>query len=631
MVLIAGGLVLKKYLSSRQADQPQALGMKGGDNPKTDDTVEVEQTAPRGLDVVSDTQPEIEIPITSTANVPVVNIPILPVVEEIVPVEPAPVAPVAPVTTTPILPVGPTPAPQNAAPIMITPAPRTANPGLPLTHRANAPPQRTEEGTIDQYHLRTRSSTVHLPEFAENDFHRDEEANNAHFQEQFFPQDVAASVTRKPWQIATESAYNKPREESLAPALTVDDRLDLRGGDITATHRQFNQTQAEILIPREKEKNHQTPEGSDVWTATGEGRGFHPVNRYHQFVLNEDERIELGSGPAGNFAAGAGKSERKADLDNSKQELDIYYKGGADGTNFSHIGGVAPSFELDPSNAESWDLVEHIQVGQRGPVEKNNNNFGNKFDTAHDEDINTFAAKEHSGLVKFKGGLSAANNANSGGEKTFRSAEIDTPVVTGALGGVRLSSMAKPTLDPKKSIESLNQGSAIAFKAGSASKNKASVSKSSHINTEETFSEKESGRTRKGASGNRAVSSIVEMDLNGNKDGINFKPFTSDNLTAPKNNSLPAHLQTAPTFSATNFQDISLKGVDSTVSADSINNAIRGNMVTKTTKQNPIEQEASARDNRLSTIMNDRMSMARQGVSAKLPSVSDMVVSKRAK
>ena len=495
----------------------------------------------------------------------------------------------------------------------------------------NAPPHQTEDRTIDPYHLKTRSSTVHLPEFAETDFHRDEEANNAHFQEQFFPQDVAASVTRKPWQIATERAYNKPREESLAPALTVDDRLDLIGGDITATHRQFNQTQAQILVPREKEKNHQTPEGSDVWTANGEGRGFHPVNRYHQFVLNEDERIELGSGPAGNFAAGAGKSSRKSDLDNSKQELDIYYKGAANGTSFSHIGGVEPSFELDPSNAESWDLVEHIQVGQRGPVEKNNNNFGNKFDTAHDEDINTFATKENSGLAKFKGGLSASNNANSGGEKTFRSAEIETPTAVGSSGGVRSQAMSKPTLDPKKSIESLNQGSAIAFKAGSASKNKASISKSSHIDTDETLAEQEAGRTRKGASGNRAVSSIVEMDLNGNKDGINFKPFTSVNLTAPKNTSLPAHLQTAPTFSSGNFQDISLKGSDSTVSADSINNAIRGNMVTKTTKQNPIEQEASAKDNRLSTIMNDRMSMARQGVSPKLPSISEMVVSKRAK
>jgi len=577
MVLIAGGLVVKKYLDVRDdvhtnnlEDIPQTLG-------------EGEGSTPRGLDVSDDSPPttDMEIPITATENPPVVNVPVLP--------------------------------------------------ATPREHIDGAPPRTADDGTIDQYHLRTRSSNVLLPQFAENNFHRDQDANNAYFQEQFYPQDsknIAPSVTSKPWMISLENAYNKPREESLAEVPTQSDRLDLVGNDIPARMRQIETTQVERTIPRGREKEHETPEDSLNFTANGEGRGFHPIKRYHQFLLSDNELLELDNLPRGNFAAGAGKSSKQSIMenDNTKKEIDAHYTGPAS-AGFFHVDGPQPSFELDPSNAESWELVEHIRAGQRGPVEKNNNNFGNKFGVAHDENINTFAAKSNSGLAKFKGGLSSFNNANSGGEKTFKNADITTPATSGALGGTRLSSISKSTIDPKKSIENLNQTSAIAFKAGSASKNKASVAKSSHIDADETFAEQESGRTRKGVLGAKAVSFAGDMILNENKEGIDFKPFTSENLVAPKNNSLPAHLRIAPTASITAFQDIALKGGERNVSEDSINSAIRGNMVVKTAKQAP-KQEGTAADNRLSMILSDRMNLARKGVAPKMPANPYVLVNK---
>jgi len=605
MVLIAGGLVVKKYLDVREdsppttdiEDTPQLLGGPGD---------------PRGLDTtVSPSTQDMEIPITATENPPIVNIPALPAVLP-------PAGPPAPPIVRPS-------APAPAAPLVNRPPPP------PREHRDNAPPRRANDGTIDEYHLRTRSSNVLLPQFAENDFHRDEDANNAYFQEQFYPQDtrnITPSVTSKPWMRALDNAYNKPREESLAAVPTVSDRLDIVGNDIPSKMRQFENNQVVRTVPREREREHETPEDSLNFTANGEGRGFHPVKRYHQFLLSENELLELDNLPRGNFAAGAGKSSKQSIMenDNTKKEIEGHHTGPA-AAGFFHVDGPQPSFEIDHS--DSWQLVDHIQAGQRGPVEKTSNNFGNKFDVAHDEDINTFATKENSGLSKFKGGLSAVNNANSGGKKTFKNADISTPSVVGASGGTRLSSISKSTVDPKKSIENLNNTSAIAFKSGSAAKNKASVAKSSHIDTEETFAEQESGRTRKGVLGAKAVTS-GQMELNENKEGIDFKPFTSENLVAPKNKGLPAHLRIHPVANTTAFQGMSLKGMESNVPEESINNAIRGNIVTKTIKQNP-KQEGSAADNRLSTIMNDRMSMARKGVAPALPANPYVLVNKIAK
>jgi len=599
--------VVKKYLDVREdstptteiEDTPQLLGAPG-------DT--------RGLETnVSPSTQDMEIPITATENPPIVNIPALPAV--LPPTGPTPVV----VRPSPPGPAGPT-----AGPIPQPP---------PRQHRDNAPPRRAQDGTIDEYHLRTRSSNVLLPQFAENNFHRDEDNTNAYFQEQFYPQDtrnITPAVTSKPWMRALDNAYNKPREESLAELPVAADRLDLVGNDIPTKMRQMENQQVMRTVPREREREHETPEDSLNFTANGEGRGFHPVKRYHQFLLSDNELLELDNLPRGNFAAGAGKSSKQSIMenDNTKKEINGHHTGPAS-AGFFHVDGPQPSFELDPSHAESWQLVDHIQAGQRGPVEKTSNNFGNKFDVAHDEDINTFATKENAGLSKFKGGLSAANNANSGGQKTFKNADISTPVVTGALGGTRLSSISKSTVDPKKSIENLNNTSAIAFKAGSAAKNKASIAKSAHIDSEETFAEQESGRTRKGSLGAKAVTS-GQMVLNENKESIDFKPFTSENLVAPKNKDLPAHLRIHPVANTTAFQGMSLKGVENNVSEESINSAIRGNMVTKTVKQNP-KQEGSAADNRLSTIMNDRMSMARKGIAPALPANPYVLVNKIAK
>lgn len=89
----------------------------------------------------------------------------------------------------------------------------------------------------------------------------------------------------------------------------------------------------------------------EEWTANGEGRGLHPIKRYHKFLLSDQPTIELPEGPRGT-TAGAKKGLLGKDLDNNKKELYVEHSG-IPCASFG-IGMPESSFELDASNAESW-------------------------------------------------------------------------------------------------------------------------------------------------------------------------------------------------------------------------------------------------------------------------------------
>lgn len=583
MVLIAGGLVVQKYISDKRSTV-----LRGSD----ENTVMIEELpeapeerAPRGLDVSSADIPDtrdVVLPLTSTENPPVTNVPVL---------------------------------------------------GNVLAHTETL----GTGGPPDTAFASARPPTVHLPRFAENDFHRADESTNPYFNEQFFPQDtknIAPSVTSKPWMRAMENAYNKPREETVADFPTKADRDDANGISLNIPKkvREFEMHQAARTVPVSSEKQHELPVEALNFTGGGERRGFHPVNRYHKFLLSDNELIDAPEAPRGNFAGGAGKSSRASNLDNTRGELDVYHTG-VPTSSFFRADGPEPSFELDPSNAESWELVEHIMVGQRGPVDKTSNGIAHSFVVAHDENLDTFETKANSNLAKSVKGMNKTKDLEREAMSTTKDAEIATPSVVGAMGGTRLSAVSKSVeVDPKHYTETLSLGSSkIAFNTGSAAKNKNSIVKSFHTDSEETFAEKESGRSRKGSSRSKAVDITGEMVLNDNRADINATPFTSENLVAPKNANLPAHLRVAPTASITAFdKDIVLKGETEGARVREMHESRRTNVVTKTTKETP-KAESTVEDRRLSTVLSDRMNMARQGVAPKMPANPYVLVNKIAK
>ena len=582
MVLIAGGLVVQKYLSEKRS----AVGDRDTNTMGIEEFPETpEESAPRGLDVddtdIPDTR-DVVLPLTSTENPPVSNVPVL---------------------------------------------------GNVLAHTETL----GMRGPPDTAFASARPPTMNLPRFAENDFHRADESTNPYFSEQFFPQDtknIAPSVTSKPWMRATENAYNKPREETVADFPTKADRDDANGIGLSIPKkvREFEMQQAARTVPVSSEKQHELPVEALNFTGGGERRGFHPVNRYHKFLLSDNELIDAPEAPRGNFAGGAGKSSKTSNVDNTKGELDVYHTG-VPTSSFFHVDGPEPSFQLEPSNAESWELVDHIMVGQRGPVDKTSNGIAHSFNVAHDETLDTFETKANSNLAKSVRGLNNAKDLERETVSTTKDAEIATPSVVGAVGGTRLGAVSKSLeVDPKKYTETLSLGSSkIAFNTGSAAKNKNSIVKSFHTDSEETFAEKESGRSRKGSARSKAVHIAGDMVLNDNRADINAKPFTSENLVAPKNVSLPAHLRIAPTASITAFdKDISLKGETEGARVRDMHESRRTNVVTKTTKETP-KAESTVENKRLTTILSDRLSMARQGVAPKMPSNPYVLVNKIAK
>jgi len=560
LVLVAGGLVARRYYTEKNnflsPDVEEVEFIT--DTPEYEEIVE---STPRGSDTV--TQEEIEIPVTSSINPPIVNVPAL----------------------------GAT----------------GFEAGIPI---------------LDAYHLSTRPPSMSFPSFAEKAVERDDDnADNAYFEEKFFPQDVNPPVLQKSWQRAIENAYNQPREETVVDFPTRADHDDLNGISIPKKMREMELEHVARTIPVSQEKQHEVPV-EPIQTGGGERRGFHPLGRYHKFLLSDNELLDLAPGPQG--AAGPGKSSRSSDLDNTKAELTLHHVGVPTST-FFHPEGIEHSFQLDPSNAESWKLTDHIAAGQRGPVEKTSGAIKNEFFVAHDDGIDTLSATYNSGLSK---PISRSSNTSSASESTLKNAEVATPSFTGALGGNRHSSISKDSLIKTKTAkETISQGSSsIAFTTGSSSSNKNAVLSSIHTDADERFAEQDtiSVNKRKGSARSKAVDIGGDFTTNNDRENINEKQFTSLNHLAPTNKSLPPHIRVAPTASVTALQNMVLKGEDDSIQGDVLGSGPRRMMSEKGIRSNP-EKESTMNESRLSTILNDRMNLARQGAAPKMPANPYMV------
>ena len=247
---------------------------------------------------------------------------------------------------------------------------------------------------IPSFLLNTRPATMSLPSVAETPIRRlaatdDDGTGVQEFDEHFFPQDSKSTgrfVVRSPWMRAVETSQNAPsrtERESVHPS-AEHDRDDVRGTIIPGVVREREAQQAAQTLS--KLKTFERPV-TEEWTATGENRGLHPIKRYHKFLLSDQPVLELPEGPKGSFACGASKSATGRGLDNDRRELHVEQTGVP--TSSFGIGIPRASFQLDPSNAEYWEIDKHVASASRGPAEAGGNTclLQKSFTLKHDENF----------------------------------------------------------------------------------------------------------------------------------------------------------------------------------------------------------------------------------------------------
>lgn len=395
-----------------------------------------------------------------------------------------------------------------------------------------------------------------------------EEEDQKVFQEQFYPQDTRAtgfSVTQKPWMIAVQNADKPPKTEKEAAFPTKSDRDDVHKRDIPSKLRELENLHTKRTISRSREKHFESPvEGIQTQNEGGGGlRGQRQLQRYHKFLLNEEPRLEMTGGSKGNFT-GAGKSSAKSQLDNTRDELVIDHTGAPVAASFK-VGIPDASFELEGSNAEAWLIDKHtIPAGSKAPVEQSSGLLPS-FTVAHDEVVDSYKASENANLSRASMNTKSPNASTSKDALTTRDATINTQTVLGAPGGRRLQPTdTNSNFKPKAKDETLALGASnIKFKSSSkASGPGALVVKQDHEHTDEAFAEEDTAGRVRGASlrtKNDALPRDDSLTLNEAKAAINMKEFTSYNIAAPQNTSLPRHLRVAPTSSLTATTDMTLK------------------------------------------------------------------------
>ena len=395
-----------------------------------------------------------------------------------------------------------------------------------------------------------------------------EEEDQKVFQEQFYPQDTRAtgfSVTQKPWMIAVQNADKPPKTEKEAAFPTKSDRDDVHKRDIPSKLRELENLHTKRTISRSREKHFESPvEGIQTQNEGGGGlRGQRQLQRYHKFLLNEEPRLEMTGGSKGNFT-GAGKSSAKSQLDNTRDELVIDHTGAPVAASFK-VGIPDASFELEGSNAEAWLIDKHtIPAGSKAPVEQSSGLLPS-FTVAHDEVVDSYKASENANLSRASMNTKSPSASTSKDALTTRDATINTQTVLGAPGGRRLQPTdTNSNFKPKAKDETLALGASnIKFKSSSkASGPGALVVKQDHEHTDEAFAEEDTAGRVRGASlrtKNDALPRDDSLTLNEAKAAINMKEFTSYNIAAPQNTSLPRHLRVAPTSSLTATTDMTLK------------------------------------------------------------------------
>lgn len=436
------------------------------------------------------------------------------------------------------------------------------------------------------YALNGRPGTMSVPEVSETALRRKQVQDEGleGFHEQFFPQDTRAtgfSVTQKPWMRAVQNSETAvPRTEKEAAFPTKADREDVHNTSIINKLRDFENLQTQRTIPRSREKHFESPVESISTQNEGGGglRGQRQLQRYHKFLLNEEPRLETSEGPRGNFT-GANRSGLNPDnqLDNSRPELVISHTGVPVSASFK-VGIPDKSFELEGSNAEAWNIDEHlIPAGSRAPVEQSSS-LKPSFQVAHDEGVEAFAVCRNANMMPRSKAADIDNN-----ESQLKDHEIETQTVLGAPGGSRLqANNTESNFKPKAKDEALSLGaSKVEFMSSSRSSGPgALVSKQSHEHTEEKLAEEDTAGRVRGVTF-RTKNDVRErsIELNDSKNKINDREFTSQNLAAPQNKSLPPHLRIAPTSTITATTDMTLK-----------DNAV------ETLAQDPITRGAFARD-----------------------------------
>lgn len=269
------------------------------------------------------------------------------------------------------------------------------------------PPAERPDPAIPAFLLSTRPPTMSHPSVAEVrptrlPAEKDDGTGVQEFNEQFFPQDTKStgrSVSKAPWMRAIEASQNAPpKTEREEPHPSADhDRDDIRRTSIPAMLRVREQQQAAQIIS--KFKNFESPVTRE-WTANGENRGLHPIKRYHKFLLSEQPVLELPEGPKGNFASGADKPSLASELDNNRRELHVQQTG-IPAASF-RVGMPDASFDPDASNAEHWNIDDHVASAARAPVNSGSNTalVNRSFTLTHDERMDTLAVTDRANLSK---------------------------------------------------------------------------------------------------------------------------------------------------------------------------------------------------------------------------------------
>lgn len=460
----------------------------------------------------------------------------------------------------------------------------------------------------------SRPGSTNVPRIGETILKRSNVNDEANFQEQFFPQDTRAtgfSVSQKPWMRAVENSQKPPRTEREASFPTKADREDIHNTTLPSKIRDFENLQTERTIPRSREKHFESPvEGIATQNEGGGGlRGQRQLQRYHQFIFNDQPSVEIGSGPKGNFT-GANKPSSKSQLDNTKEELVVSHAGIPVAASFK-VGIPDASFELEGSNAEAWLMDQH-RSASRAPVEKSNKLLPS-FSVAHDDGIESFKVSKNSNLSR----SSRPKPVQTKSDKSFKDASITTQTVVGAPGGSRLLAINKSSeVRAKAKNETLSlQASEVDRKASSKSSGPgALVVKPSHEHTDEKLAEEDTANRVRGVTYREKSDALTtsfkteNLTLNQAKARTNEREFTSKNFAAPQNTSLPPHLRIAPTSSLTATSDMTFK--DNAVDTQAQNAMKRGKTVkiTHAASNTPLLGEPTSEQRRVNlTLLTDRM------------------------
>ena len=240
-----------------------------------------------------------------------------------------------------------------------------------------------------------------------NDNVDETEYDEKRYAEQFFPQDPAALIKEKGWMHSLNAPY-KAKEETLSEKPTPQ---DVMGHKMVAHVKTIEHEMLKKTVKTSSEKQHERPV-EPLMTSTGEGRGFHPIGRYHKFVLNDQATIESEGGPRGAFANGSKSDflgEYKTTTQRATMNHESFGPGGA--ANVPLKGAPQPSFEITASNAENWRLDDHNNANSRSLVEGPVAIPKNTFMGAHDENLDFLENTLPTGADRFATGASGTRDS----------------------------------------------------------------------------------------------------------------------------------------------------------------------------------------------------------------------------